>query len=116
VNLLHVTLYNAVALWLPAWVPLNQGGANNGGASVIGQVYITMIGIIVSLGLLLALPAGAVWGIVTVLAPQLPLGAVAALSLVVGLAIVILEWLGLARLLGRALDRLEPSDIPSMQS
>jgi len=116
VNLLHVTLYNAVALWLPAWVPLNQGGANNGGASVIGQVYITMIGIIVSLGLLLALPAGAVWGIVTVLTAQLPLSAVAALSLVAGLAIVILEWLGLARLLGRALDRLEPSDIPSMQS
>ncbi len=116
VNLLHVTLYNAVALWLPAWVPLNQGGANNGGASVIGQVYITLIGIITTLGILLALPAGAVWGIVTLLTPYLPVAALAVLSLIAGLGIITLEWLGLARLLGRALDRLEPSDIPSAQS
>jgi len=53
---------------------------------------------------------------VTVLAAHLPLAGLAALSLVAGLAIIILEWLGLARLLGRALDRLEPSDIPSVQS
>ncbi len=116
VNLLHVTLYNAVALWLPAWVPLNQGGANNGGASVIGQVYITLIGIISTLGILLALPAGAVWSIVTLLTPHLPAAALAVLSLIAGLGIITLEWLGLARLLGTALDRLEPSDIPSVQS
>jgi hypothetical protein len=36
--------------------------------------------------------------------------------LIVALGIITLEWLGLARLLGRALDRLEPSDIPSLQS
>jgi hypothetical protein len=38
------------------------------------------------------------------------------LALAVGLVLVILEWLGLARLLGRALDRLEPADIPSSQA
>lgn len=116
VNLLHVTLYNAVALWLPAWVPLNQGGASTGGASVVGQVYITLIGIIVTLGLLLALPGLAGWGIVRLLAPHMALPVTAALSLVAALAIITLEWLGLARLLGGALDRLEPSDIPAVQS
>jgi ABC-2 type transport system permease protein len=116
VNLLHVTLYNAVALWLPAWVPLNQGGASTGGASVVGQVYITLIGIITSLGVLLALPAGAAWGIMTLLLPHLSITLVAVLCLIVALAIITLEWLGLARLLGQALDRLEPSDIPSLQA
>ena len=116
INLLHVTLYNAVALWLPAWVPLNQGGASTGGASVVGQVYITLLGILASLGALLALPVGAAWGITTLLLPHLPMSLVAVLGLIAALAIITLEWLGLARLLGGALDRLEPSDIPSPQA
>ena len=117
VNLLHITLYNAVALWLPAWVPLNQGGASTGGASVVGQVYITLLGILATLALLLAAPAAAMWGIWLLLAgTRVPMLAVAALALALGLTVVALEWLGLARLLGTALDRLEPSDIPSTQS
>ena len=115
INLLHVTLYNAVALWLPAWVPLNQGGATTGGAAVVGQVYITLIGIMISLGVLLAAPVASAWGLWHLLVPRLPVVLVATLCVVVALAIVILEWLGLARLLGRALDRLEPSDIPVAQ-
>jgi ABC-2 type transport system permease protein len=116
VNLLHITLYNAVALWLPAWVPLNAGGASTGGAAVVGQVYITLIGIILSLGLLLAIPAGAAYGLLRLLSPtSLPLPVTVGLMLAAALALVILEWLGLARLLGRALDRLEPSDIPAVQ-
>ena len=116
INLLHITLYNAVALWLPAWVPLNQGGASTGGASVVGQVYITLLGILASLSLLLAAPGGAMWGLWLLLAPTgVPLVVIAALALAVGMAIVVLEWLGLARLLGSALDRLEPSDIPAAQ-
>jgi len=116
INLLHITLYNAVALWLPAWVPLNQGGATTGGASVVGQVYITLIGILASLALLLAVPAGAGWGIWLLLGSRLPAPAVGAAALVSALALVGLEWLGLARVLGRALDKLEPSDIPSAAS
>jgi hypothetical protein len=116
VNLLHITLYNAVALWLPAWVPLNAGGASTGGAAVVGQVYITLIGIILSLGLLLAIPAAAAYGLLRLLSPtSLPLPVTVGLMLAAALALVILEWLGLARLLGRALDRLEPSDIPAVQ-
>lgn len=116
INLLHITLYNAVALWLPAWVPLNQGGASTGGASVVGQVYITLIGILASLALLLAAPVAAGWGVMRLLTPtSLPLGVTAAIMLGVALLIVVMEWLGLARLLGKALDRLEPSDIPSAQ-
>ena len=116
INLLHITLYNAVALWLPAWVPLNQGGASTGGASVVGQVYITLIGILATLSLLLVVPAGAGWGTWLLLSTHLPVPVVGAAALVVALAIVVLEWLGLARLLGRALDKLEPSDIPSAES
>ena len=116
INLLHITLYNAVALWLPAWVPLNQGGASTGGASVVGQVYITLIGILATLSLLLVVPAGAGWGTWLLLGTHLPVPVVGAAALVVALAIVVLEWLGLARLLGRALDKLEPSDIPSAES
>ena len=116
INLLHVTLYNAVALWLPAWVPLNQGGASTGGASVVGQVYITLIGIMTVLGLLLAAPLAAGYGVAQLLAPYLPFRVSAPICLAVGLIAILLEWLGLARLLGGALDRLEPSDIPSMQS
>ena len=116
INLLHITLYNAVALWLPAWVPLNQGGASTGGASVVGQVYITLIGILATLSLLLVVPVGAGWGTWRLLGSHLPVSVVGAAALVVALAIVVLEWLGLARLLGRALDKLEPSDIPSAAS
>ena len=117
INLLHVTLYNAVALWLPAWVPLNQGGSAHGGASVIGQVYITLIAILTSLGLLLAAPVAAAWGIWLVCMPtRVPGVIVAAIMLAVWLAIVVGEWLGLARLLGAALDRLEPSDLPATQA
>ena len=117
VNLLHITLYNAVALWLPAWVPLNQGGASTGGASVVGQVYITLIGILTSLGLLLAAPTAAAWGVWLLLTGmRVPMTVVAGISLMLGLVVVLLEWLGLARLLGNALDVLEPSDIPSTQT
>lgn len=117
VNLLHITLYNAVALWLPAWVPLNQGGASTGGASVVGQVYITLIGILTSLALLLAAPTAAAWGVWLLLTGmRVPMTVVAGISLVLGLVVVLLEWLGLARLLGNALDVLEPSDIPSTQT
>ena len=117
VNLLHVTLYNAVALWLPAWVPLNQGGASTGGASVVGQVYITLLGILATLGLLLTAPAAAAWGLWLILVrARVPMPMVALIGLLAALVIVILEWLGLARLLGTALERLEPSDIPSTQS
>ncbi len=116
INLLHITLYNAVALWLPAWVPLNQGGASTGGASVVGQVYITLLGILASLSLLLAAPGGAMWGLWLLLRPTgVPVGVIAVLALAVGMGFVVLEWLGLARLLGSALDRLEPSDIPAAQ-
>lgn len=116
INLLHITLYNAVALWLPAWVPLNQGGASTGGASVVGQVYITLLGILASLSLLLAAPAAAIWGLWLLLMPAgVPVGVIAGLGLAVGMIIVVLEWLALARLLGSALDRLEPSDIPAAQ-
>ena len=117
VNLLHVTLYNAVALWLPAWVPLNQGGANTGGASVVGQVYITLIGILASLAVLLAAPAAAAWGLwLLLIGTRVPMPAVGVIGLLAALVLVVLEWLGLARLLGTALERLEPSDIPSTQS
>ena len=117
VNLLHVTLYNAVALWLPAWVPLNQGGSSTGGASVVGQVYITLIGILASLTLLLAAPGAVAWGVWLLLVPaRVPTPLVAVIGVLAALAVVILEWLGLARLLGTALERLEPSDIPSTQS
>lgn len=117
INLLHITLYNAVALWLPAWVPLNQGGASTGGASVVGQVYITLLGILASLALLLAAPIAAGWGLWTLLLPtRLPLAATALVVLAAGMTLVVLEWLGLARLLGKALDRLEPSDIPAAQA
>ncbi len=114
INLLHITLYNAIALWLPAWVPLNQGGAATGGASVVGQVYITLLAILFSLSLLLAVPSAAAWGLVRLLGDtRVPVSIVAVLALVVALVIIVLEWLALARLLGKALDRLEPVDIPT---
>jgi ABC-2 type transport system permease protein len=116
INLLHITLYNAVALWLPAWVPLAQGGSATGGASVVGQVYVTLIGILATLSLLLTPPVAAAWGIWWVLDHRIPVVAIGVLGGVLALSIVALEWLGLARLLGRALDRLEPSDVPSAQS
>ncbi len=117
VNLLHITLYNAVALWLPAWVPLNQGGATSGGASVIGQVYITLIAILTSLAVLLAAPIGVGWGLgVLLLRAGAPTVLTVGVTLLSGTVVATVEWLGLARMLGRALDRLEPADIPSAQT
>jgi ABC-2 type transport system permease protein len=117
VNLLHVTLYNAVALWFPAWVPRPQGGAATGGASVVGQVYITLIGILATLAVLLVPPVAAGWGVFLVCqAAHIAVGLCAALALLSGLGVLVFEWLALARLLGSSLDRLEPSDIPSAEN
>ncbi len=113
INLLHITLYNAVALWLPAWVPLAQGGAATGGAAVVGQVYISLIGILVALGVLLALPTLSAWGIWLALNGRIPLALIGTLALIVALIIVTCQWLGIVTLLGRALDRLEPADVPT---
>ena len=77
---------------------------------------VSLIGIMATLGVLLAAPAFAGALVWRFLAPHLPLAVTALLILIVGMLLVVLEWLGLARLLGRALDKLEPSDIPSVQS
>lgn len=116
INLLHITLYNAVALWLPDWIPLTHGGSPTGGASVVGQVYITLLAILTGLGILLAVPVAAGLGIWLLLSPHTPLLVASGGALAAGCVMTLAEWLGLSRLLGWALDKLEPFDIPSAQT
>ena len=111
INLLHITLHNAVALWLPDWVPLAPSGNSTGGASVVGQVYISLLAILTALGVLLLAPTAGAAGVWWLLRDQTSVLVAGGTALLAGSGLAVVEWLGLSRVLGRALDALEPSDV-----
>ena len=105
-TLAQVTLQNAIVLIFPAWVELGNSRARGFEAS--GQRILTLIGSAVALAITV-FPAVLAGGLMTFLLAR-PVGAT---SLVLGAAVaaawIVAEVAVGIRLLGRVLDRLDPS-------
>jgi ABC-2 type transport system permease protein len=106
-NAANFAIHNGIALLFPAWIRLGSGGP--GGVETMGLGILTFLAVAVALLLLLIVPAavgaGAYFG----------MGAHQAAGLVVGLVLgsVVLSgelWL-LTTALGRAFERVEPTQV-----
>jgi ABC-2 type transport system permease protein len=106
-NLANFTIHNGMALLFPAWV--KTGDAGTAGVETIGQGVLTVV-ITSFLLLLLALIPIAVGGGLYLYWRPLPTVAIAFSTIAAGV-ILGLESFGLMHLLGRSLERLEPSQV-----
>jgi ABC-2 type transport system permease protein len=106
-NLANFTIHNGMALLFPAWV--RTGEAGTAGVETIGQGVLTVV-ITSVLLLLLALVPVAVGGGLFLYWRPLPMVAVAFSTTAAGLMLG-LESFGLMHLLGKSLERLEPSQV-----
>jgi ABC-2 type transport system permease protein len=106
-NLANFTIHNGMALLFPAWV--KTGEAGTAGVETIGQGVLTVV-ITSFLLLLLALVPIAVGGGMYLYWRPMPTVAIAFSTIAAGV-ILGLESFGLMHLLGRSLERLEPSQV-----
>ena len=104
--LAQVTLQNAIVLLFPAWVELGNSRARGFEAS--GQRILTLFGSAIALGITV-LPALLAGGLLTFLLAG-PFGATAlVLGAAVAAAWIVAEVAVAIRMLGKVLDRLDPS-------
>lgn len=109
-NALGAGIHNAAALLFPGWMPM--GAERRGGVEAMGQVYLTLIVVMVLLAILLALPAGA--GALAFLALFARYGYWAAVAAVLaGSAVALGELAVIVRWLGDVFARTEPADVGS---
>ena len=106
-NLANFTIHNGMALLFPAWV--RTGEAGTAGIETIGQGMLTIIITVFLLLVLLLLPS-AVGAVMYFYWRSLPLVALVFTGAVGG-AILMGESYGLMHMLGRSLERLEPSQV-----
>ncbi len=110
INALGVSIHNGAALLFPGWMPL--GAERKPGVEAMGQVYLTLIVVVVMLTLLLALPmaAGALV-FLTLFASYHYWAAIAAV--LAGSVVAAAELALVVRWLGNVLARTEPADVGS---
>lgn len=106
-NLANFTIHNGMALLFPAWV--RTGEAGTAGIETIGQGMLTIIITVLLLCVLLLVPVAIGAGMYFYWR-SLPLVALVFTG-VTGGAILMGESYGLMHLLGRSLERLEPSQV-----
>lgn len=107
-NALGATIHNAAALLFPGWMPL--GAERKPGVEAMGQVYLTLIIVIVLLAVLLILPTA--MGALAFLIFFTQYGYWSAIAaVVVGSAVAGGELALIIRWLGNVFSRIEPSDI-----
>lgn len=108
-NAANFTLHNGAALLFPGWVKLGEHGP--GGFEATGQMMLTSVATLVSLALLLVLPALA--GGVGYLVFSSELGTGVLVGLLVASAILAAETWFMVSGLGRAFEKVEPSQVGS---
>lgn len=108
VDAMALAVHNGTALLFPGWVRLGRAGAATG-IEATGQNVLTTAATLLTLGLLLIVPAGAAT-VVLILAgdPQRPLATAAAAATLVAAAICITELAAVVRWLGKVYERTEP--------
>jgi ABC-2 type transport system permease protein len=102
-----VGIQNAAPVLFPAWVKL--GAITNGGIEAMGQMMIVVALFLVLLAAMLLVPAIATTGIILAGRAHMALAVVGALLF--GAAVLAAEVSGLFVILGRTLERTEPSDV-----
>jgi ABC-2 type transport system permease protein len=107
-NAAFVTIQNAAPVLFPAWTKL--GAITSGGIEAMGQMMIVVALVLLLLVLMLLLPGGVAAGII--FAGRRRLAAALVAGLIAGAALLAAEVSGLIAILGRALERTEPSDVP----
>lgn len=104
-----VTIQNAAPVLFPAWTKL--GALTSGGMEAMGQMMIVVALVLILMLLMLIVPVSVAGGIIVAGRAHLVTSSVAGLG--IGLVILGGEVAGLVALLGRALERTEPSDVPA---
>ena len=109
VNAAFVTVQNAAPVLFPAWTKL--GALTSAGMEAMGQMMIVVALVLILMLLMVLVPGSVAAGIIFAgrahLVPSFAFG--------VGIGLIILgaEVAGLIAILGRALERTEPSDVPT---
>ncbi len=109
-NALGVSIHNAAALLFPGWMPL--GADRKPGVEAMGQVYLTLIVVVVMLTVLLLVPVAAgTLAFLTLFTRYHYWAAIAAV--LTGSVIASAELALIVRWLGNVLARTEPADVGS---
>lgn len=108
-NAANFTLHNGAALLFPSWVKLGEHGP--GGFEATGQMMLTSLATLLGLELLLVLPALA--GGIGYLVFSSEMGTGVLVGLLVASAILAAETWFMVSGLGRAFERVEPSQVGS---
>jgi hypothetical protein len=106
-NTTGLVMINATAVLFPSWMRLGQSGG--GGIELIGQAMLTMVGTMLSMLVLLVVPAIAT-GVALALFGAPSVAGVAG-AVLLGATCLAAETFGIATILGRSLERAEPSQI-----
>ena len=106
-NAAFVSIQNAAPVLFPAWTKL--GALTSGGMEALGQMMIVVALVMLLLGAMVLVPASITIGIA--FAGRGHLVTALAIGLLMGTAVLGVEVFGLIAVLGRALERTEPSDV-----
>jgi hypothetical protein len=107
INFMAMLIHNGAAVLFPSWIRI---GVAAKGVEALGQRLLATTAFLLLLGLLLAAPAAAFIATYRTLAPALRRSAFWP-AFFVALPILVLEAVLLVRRLGRAFERMDPSDI-----
>jgi len=106
-NTTFVGIQNAAPVLFPAWTKL--GALTSGGMEAMGQMMIAVAIVVMLLAVMLFVPGGVAAGIIFAGRSHLSVSIIVAL--VIGATLLAGEVVALIVILGRALDRTEPSDV-----
>lgn len=109
-NVALLSLSNAVAVLFPGWMKFGPAGA--GGFEVIGQVMLTMFGMLLGFAVLLVIPAAAAVGLYFLIGSHGLVLAFVVAGIIAG-ALLGVEVYAVIRALGIAFERAEPSQVAS---
>ncbi len=106
-NAANFAIHNGIALLFPAWIKLGSGGP--GGIETMGLGILTFLALAIALLLLLLVPAGVGAGLYIGLGAQQT--AAVTTALIAGSAVLAVEVWALTAALGRAFQRVEPTQV-----
>jgi hypothetical protein len=107
-NAAFVTIQNAAPVLFPAWTKL--GALTSGGMEAMGQMMIVVALVLLLLAIMLLVPGGVAAGII--FSGRSHLSAAVIVGLTGGTILLGAEVAVLVTILGRVLQRTEPSDVP----
>ncbi|MDA1081203.1 MAG: hypothetical protein O2973_05925 [Gemmatimonadetes bacterium] len=108
-NLCYSTIQNGIAVLFPGWIRLGSEGQGVGAVDMMGQAILGMMAMLIAFLICLILPALVAFIVFTMVKP--PAVVAAGFVMVVGSLALVGESYAMMLGLGRALERLEPSQV-----